>query len=72
VVLRAGSSSPGSVLPSVFFKCYWCPCVFCSVSDLELHLRFFGDKDHSESWRVMHWKVGRRWRRILFPCGDVF
>jgi hypothetical protein len=54
------------------FPCRWCPCIFCSVSDLELHLKFFGDKDHSDSWRVMHSKTQHHWKRVRFPNGELF
>jgi len=32
------------------FPCHWCPCVFCSESDLAAHLSVFGDKEHFSSW----------------------
>lgn len=30
-------------MSEVVFKCRWCPCVFSSQLDLDLHLKAFGD-----------------------------
>ena len=34
-------------------KCPFCPCYFCSVADLEIHLESFGrsKSEHKRNWR---------------------
>lgn len=46
----------GLVTASVdgFFKCSFCPCVFVCQSDLDLHLKAFGNKQHERFWRCIH------------------
>jgi hypothetical protein len=39
---------------SVSFKCPYCPCVFVCQSDLDLHLKRFGDYDHRDLWDCVH------------------
>ena len=39
------------------FPCPYCPCIFCSESDLNLHLEAFGRNS------VLH---GRKFRRVHF------
>ena len=39
---------------SVFLRCPYCPCVFCCQSDLDLHLKRFGNYDHLDLWRCVH------------------
>lgn len=36
------------------FKCPFCPCVFASRSDLDLHVKAFGDAHHLQRWRCVH------------------
>lgn len=36
------------------FRCRFCPCVFCSQFDLDLHLKAFGDVSHLPLWRCTH------------------
>lgn len=38
---------------AMFFRCRFCPCVFCSQADLDLHLRAFGDNSHIRAWRCI-------------------
>ncbi len=39
---------------SEVFRCRFCPCVFCSQSDLNSHLKVFGDVSHLDIWRCTH------------------
>lgn len=39
---------------SVGFRCPYCPCVFSCESDLDLHLKAFGDVAHRDLWRCVH------------------
>ena len=39
---------------SVSFKCPYCPCRFSCQSDLDLHLKRFGDCDHRDLWDCVH------------------
>lgn len=39
---------------SVVFKCPFCPCEFCCESDLELHLKTFGEIPHFRLWFCVH------------------
>lgn len=36
------------------FPCPFCPCVFSSRSDLDLHLKAFGNFLHLRLWRCVH------------------
>ena len=38
----------------VFFQCPYCPCMFCSQHDLDLHLKAFGDYAHRDLWYSVH------------------
>lgn len=37
-----------------YIRCPFCPCVFVSQSDLDLHLETFGNYEHTELWRCVH------------------
>lgn len=39
---------------SAFFKCPYCPCMFASQHDLDLHLKAFGDYSHRDYWYSVH------------------
>jgi len=39
---------------SVLLKCPYCLCMFYCESDLDLHLKRFGDCDHLDLWRCVH------------------
>jgi len=39
---------------SVFFQCPYCPCMFVCQSDLDLHLKVFGNYDHKDLWYCVH------------------
>jgi hypothetical protein len=39
---------------SIFFKCPYCPCIFVSQHDLDLHLKAFGDYAHRDLWYSVH------------------
>ena len=36
------------------FKCPYCPCVFVTKHDLDLHLKAFGDVSHLRLWRCVY------------------
>jgi len=36
------------------FKCPYCPCMFFCQSDLDVHLKAFGDASHLRLWRCVH------------------
>jgi hypothetical protein len=38
----------------VDFRCPFCPCVFSSQYDLDLHLKAFGAIPHLDLWRSIH------------------
>ena len=37
------------------FSCPFCPCVFSCESDLDLHLKRFGDCEHLDLWCCVHY-----------------
>ena len=39
---------------STFFKCPYCPCMFSSQQDLDLHLKRFGNYAHRDLWYCVH------------------
>jgi len=43
-----------SMVSGSFVRCPFCPCVFVSQSDLDLHLKAFGDVPHIRQWRCVH------------------
>lgn len=36
------------------FRCPFCPCWFCSQSDLDGHLKRFGNVPHLRLWECVH------------------
>ena len=36
------------------FQCPFCPCVFSCKTDLDLHLKTFGNKSHFKAWKKAH------------------
>jgi uncharacterized C2H2 Zn-finger protein len=53
VVMEEGRSEEG------FYRCPFCPCVFCSRIDLERHLSAFGNikEQHSEEYKRCHSRI---------------
>ena len=43
----------GDSVPSEF-RCPFCPCVFCTQVDLDLHLKAFGNVPHLRLWQCVH------------------
>lgn len=39
---------------TMFFKCPFCSCLFCSQADLDLHLKAFGANPHIRALRCVH------------------
>jgi hypothetical protein len=39
------------------FCCSFCPCVFSSQVDLDLHLKAFGSVSHLRLWRSVHFHL---------------
>lgn len=39
---------------SVLIQCSYCPCMFCSQHDLDLHLEAFGSYNHKDLWFCVH------------------
>ena len=68
----------GDSVPSEF-RCEFCPCVFASQVDLDLHLKAFGSVPHLRLWERTHFGSLRRrvgWcvrggkRRSVFDAMD--
>jgi len=49
----------GDSVPSEF-RCGFCPCVFASQVDLDLHLKAFGSVPHFRLWERTHFESLRR------------
>jgi hypothetical protein len=61
----------------VVFRCLFCPCVFSSQVDLDLHLKAFGAVPHLCLWRGVHFLINHgsvRWHRRYkrYICPSVF
>lgn len=63
----------------VVFQCPFCPCVFFSQVDLDLHLKAFGNVPHLCLWCGTHFLIevgvyGGKWHRWYkrYICPFVF
>ena len=50
VVVTLNVRGLANMVSGSYIRCPFCPCIFVSQSDLDLHLKRFGDYNHRDLW----------------------